>query len=1019
MKNYFQSGMKPLFAHFWAAALLPLAFAPAFPSFAVELGSVPDASFSPPASGSDDSFVSSISPDGRYVLFSSTANNLARRTNGLPYLLPRPSAMNVFLRDRTLGTTVLVSADPADTAVANFDSSPMAISTNGQYALFESGASNLVSGDTNGIANSDIFLRDVVAKVTTLVTVATNGTVGNGVSSSSTMTPDGRYVAFTSSANNLVAEDTNGIADVFVRDMQLGVTKLVSVGATGTNAFIVLGGMVPESLLPVITPDGRYVSFMSTATNVVSGLATRGELYLADLNNNTTVCVSSNAHQYIAGNLICYNNKLSDDGQTVGFQASTSNTAAVSTNGIILRHHVATGLDDLVASNGVIPFIYDRASTLDMTPDGRFIAFIGATNSGAGVFVWDGQSGTTVLASADKNGGTPTRADCDFPVLSPDGRFVTFVCDAANLTTNSVGSGYHFYRRDLQAGTTELIDSGTNGTAPSRNLLPGICPMSADGRFVAFDCADSDLVTNDNNNASDVFVRDFNAESTELISAHQPGFSSQTGVRGYANSGGSISADGRYLVFASSGAGLLNNYTNVYREIIVRDLLNQSNFLVSADTNGNGNANFDSGAPVISGDGHYVAFSSSASNLAGNDTNSSSDVFVRDLQASTTTFASANANGTGPSSGASVSPSISLDGRYILFLNGAGAIVRDRVGATSYSLASSGLTTASMTPDGRYVAFFGTPTGASLGLYVWDSQLHARIYTNLVASVSRLNISSNGQWIAYNNSSGVQLIDRIAKTSQNISAADLSPRIGLKFSLDGNSLVYATRFSNSVDDTNSTLDVYVYDIAGGTNFLVSRNFYSGNSPNGASDSPDISADGRYIVYSSSATDVASPDDNGLRDNFLYDRQTGTTTLLTASTVAQDSANFFSTAPYFTGDGRTILFHSWASDIVTNDFNQRNDLFLVKILGSGGTNPPPVLTGQILFNPASGSGPGHTIPQITWAAADGVTYQVQYKTNLTDPAWLPVNGTVVIQNGVGSINDSDPAPDHRFYRIVGN
>src|SRR5690242_9264273 len=112
MKNYFQSGMKPLFAHFWAAALLPLAFAPAFPSFAVELGSVPDASFSPPASGSDDSFVSSISPDGRYVLFSSTANNLARRTNGLPYLLPRPSAMNVFLRDRTLGTTVLVSADP-------------------------------------------------------------------------------------------------------------------------------------------------------------------------------------------------------------------------------------------------------------------------------------------------------------------------------------------------------------------------------------------------------------------------------------------------------------------------------------------------------------------------------------------------------------------------------------------------------------------------------------------------------------------------------------------------------------------------------------------------------------------------------------------------------------------------------------------------------------------------------------------------------------------------------------------
>jgi Tol biopolymer transport system component len=1018
VKNRSYSGLRSWFPRFWTTALLFITVILSNGAFAAELGSVPDASFSAPVSGGDDSFVSSMSPNGRYVLFSSTANNLAKRTNGLPYLLPRPSAVNVFLRDRTLGTTVLVSADPADTAAANFDSAPMAISTNGQYALFESGAGNLVAGENNGITNTDIFVRDVTSKVTALVTIATNGASGNGVSSYSTMTPDGRYVAFSSSANNLVVGDTNGIADVFVRDMQLGTTKLVSVRSTGTNSLIVLAGMLPGSLLPAITPDGRYISFMSTATNLVSGLATRGELYLSDLNNNTTVCVSSNAHQYIAGNLICYNNKLSDDGQIVGFQASTSNTAATVMNGVILRHHVQTGLDDLVASNGVIPFNYDRASTLDMTPDGRFMVFVGATNGGAGVFVWDGQSGTTVLASADTNGAAPAKLDCDFPAISTDGRYVVFVSDATTLTATSVGSGYHFYRRDLQAGITELVDAGTNGSAPSRNLMVGNCPMSANGRFVAFDCADSDLVTNDNNNASDVFVRDFNSEATELVSAHQPGMASQTTVRGYFNSGGSISADGRYLVYASSGGGLVNNYTNVYREIIIRDLLNQSNFLVSVDPAGNGDANGDSGEPVISADGHYVAFSSYASNLASNDTNAGSDVFIRDLQAPATALANVNANGTGSGSAGALSPSISSDGRYVLFFNKASANVRDRVGATNYVLAGS-VTAASMTPDGRYVAFFGTPTGASLGLYVWDSQSHARVYTNLVSSVSRLNISSNGQWIAYNNSSGVQLIDRIAKTSKSVSSADLSSRIGLKFSLDGNSLVYATRFQNSIDDTNLTLDVYVYDVAGGTNFLVSRNFYSGDSPNGTADSPDISADGRYIVYSSFATDIVSPDGNGLRDNFLYDRQTKTTTLLTASSYAQDSANFFSSAPVFTGDGDTILFHSWASDIVTNDFNQRNDLFLVKILGSGGTNPPPVLTGQILFNPASGSGPGHTIPQITWAAADGVTYQVQYKTNLTDPVWLPVNGTVVIQNGFGTINDSSADPNHRFYRIVGN
>ena len=1017
MKNRFYSGLRSWFPRFWTTALLFITVILSNCASAAELGSVPDASFSPPVSGGDDSFVSCMSPDGRYVLFSSTANNLAKRTNGLPYLLPRPSAVNVFLRDRTSGTTVLVSADPADTAAANFDSAPMAISTNGQYALFESGAGNLVAGDNNGITNTDIFVRDVTSKVTALVTIATNGASGNGVSSYSTMTSDGRYVAFSSSANNLVAGDTNGIADVFVRDMQLGTTRLVSVGAMGTNTLFM------TSVSPAITSDGRYVCFTSTAANLVPGFIYSGELFLRDLSNNTTVCVSSNAHQYIFNtlhtfaNIVTYNNKISDDGQMVVFQASASNAVSpISTNGFILRHHVDTGSDDLVASNGVIPFVYERASTLDVTPNGRFVAFIGVTNSGLGVFVWDGQSGTTVLASADTNGAAPAKLDCDFPAISSDGRYVVFVSDATTLTATSVGSGYHFYRRDLQSGITELVDAGTNGSAPSRNLMVGNCPMSADGRFVAFDCADSDLVTNDNNNASDVFVRDFNTESTELISGHQPGMASQTSARGYFNSGGSISADGRYLVFASSGGGLVKNYTNVYREIIVRDLLNQSNFLVSVDAAGNGDANGDSGEPVISSDGHYVAFSSYASNLASNDTNAGSDVFIRDLQGSATALASVNAIGTGSGSAGALSPSISSDGRYVLFLNKASANVRDRVGVANYVLAGS-VTAASMTPDGRYVAFFGTPTGAALGLYVWDSQSHARVYTNLVSSVSRLNISSNGQWIAYNNTSGVQLIDRIAKTSKSVSSADLSSRIGLKFSLNGNSLVYATRFSNSVDDTNSTLDVYVYDVAGGTNFLVSRNFYSGKSPNGTADSPDISADGRYIVYSSFATDIVSPDGNGLRDDFLYDRQTGTTTLLTASSYAQDSANFFSTAPYFSGGGQTILFHSWASDIVTNDFNHRNDLFLVKILGSGGTNPPPVLTGQILFNPASGSGPGHTIPQITWAAADGVTYQVQYKTNLTDPDWLPVNGTVVIQNGVGTINDASPDPDHRFYRIV--
>jgi Tol biopolymer transport system component len=988
-------------------------------AFAADLVSVPSASFTPPTSGGGDSFVSRMSPDGRYVLFSSTANNLAQRTNGLPYLLPRLGALNVFLRDRTQGATVLVSADAADAAQANADSIPTGISTNGQYALFESTASNLVAGDINGITNSDIFVRDLASKATTLVTIATNGGGGNGPSSASAMTPDGRYVVFSSSANNLVAGDTNGIADIFVRDVQLGVTKLVSAGAMGTNVSFM------TSASPTITPDGRYVCFMSTATNLVPGFIYLGEMFLSDLSSNTTVCVSSNAHNFIFGslhsfvNIFTYNNKISDDGQIVVYQASASNAVSfVTTNGFILRHHVQAGVDDLVASNAVIPYFYDRASTLDMTPDGRFVAFVGYTNSGVGVFVWDGQTGTTVLASADTNGAAPAKLDCDFPAISADGRYVVFVCDATNLTANSVGAGYHFYRRDIQAGTTEIVDVSTNGAVPARSLLAGNCSMSADGRFVAFDCADSDLVTNDSNLASDVFVRDFNTETTELVSQHSSGLASQTSARGYHSNGGSVSADGRYVAFASSGGGLLDNYTNIYREIIVRDLLTQSNFLVSVDPGGFGDANGDSGEPMISANGRYVAFSSYATNLVSGDTNVNSDVFVRDLQAPVTVLASINAAGTAPLSGASVSPSISSDGRYVLFLNGPGAILRDQLVATNFVLASNGVTAASMTPDGRYVAFYGTKPGGALGLYVWDSQLGATIYTNLTASISRLNISSNGQWLAYIASSSIQLSDRISNSNRVVSTVDFSGRTGLKFSLDGNSFVYATRAPISGDDTNGIADVYVYDVPAGTNFLVSRSFYTGKAPNGVSDSPDISADGRFVVYSSSASDIVPTDDNGQRDVFLYDRQSGTTALLSASSVAQDTANFISTAANFTGDGQTILFHTWATDIATNDFNQRNELLMVKILSSSSsTNPPPVFTGQILFSPGSGSGNGQTAPQLIWAAQPGFSYQVQYKNNLSDDVWLPVNGSVVIQGGQGSVRDFTPDPGQRFYRVV--
>ncbi len=249
--------------------------------------------------GNGDSGPAILSSNGRYVLFSSAANNLmlTASNNPIPDLIP--PRINVYLRDLTNSTTTLVSVNLAGTGGGNGDSFATGISSNGQYALFESSAADLAAGDTNNA--SDVFIRDLANGTNFLVSIGTNGGFGNGNSGSAAMTPDGRYVAFVSSASNLAAGDTNGIPDVFVRDMQSGKTTLASPGATSAGA----GPATAESgsAGPVITPDGRYVAFYSSATNLVAGVTNVGDIYVRDLLTGTTSWASSCGPRPIAGSV--------------------------------------------------------------------------------------------------------------------------------------------------------------------------------------------------------------------------------------------------------------------------------------------------------------------------------------------------------------------------------------------------------------------------------------------------------------------------------------------------------------------------------------------------------------------------------------------------------------------------------------------------------------------------------------------------------------------------------------------
>jgi len=268
------------------------------------------------------SWIPSISADGRFVAFTSYADNLvAGDTNG---------ERDVFVRDRSSGTTERVSVDSSG-AEGNdrsgyFGSS---ISSDGRYVAFESFATNLVPGDTNGW--EDVFVRDRLSGTTELVSLGAAGTQADAASSLPSISAHGRFVAFQSDATNLVAGDTNGTGDVFVRDRLSGTTVLVSTDSVGA-----LGNS--DSTFPSISADGRCVAFASAATNLVAGDTNASwDMFVRDLGNGTTERVSvgstgSQGHEGADpfGNFA--SSWISADGRYVAFSSSSANLVAHDTN---------------------------------------------------------------------------------------------------------------------------------------------------------------------------------------------------------------------------------------------------------------------------------------------------------------------------------------------------------------------------------------------------------------------------------------------------------------------------------------------------------------------------------------------------------------------------------------------------------------------------------------------------------------------------------------------------------------
>jgi len=395
------------------------------------------------AEASGESSYPVLSADGRFVAFASAAANLvAADTN---------EAGDVFVKDSTSGTLICASVSIAGAPGAGGSFAP-SISSDGQRVVFVSEAPDLVAGDTNGVA--DVFMRNLVAGVTTRISVSASGEEADGTSSAPRMSADGRYVAFASQATNLVAGDTNDESDVYVRDLQSNTLERISQSATG-------GPTNGPSEGAAISADGRFVAFSSSALNLIAGETGEGavqvwDVYLRDRANGTTVRVSTSASSG-KGNGHSFVPVISADGRYVAFTSEASN---------------------LVSSD---------------------------LNQLADVFVRDLVSGTTVRVSAGLGGSEAAGASIR-PSISADGRYVVFESSAANLVSEPAPEQSTWtYLRDLQSGLTTRVVAAAPEPRPGGGALrPAI---SADGHWVAFSSSEPDLVSGDGNDLEDVFLR--------------------------------------------------------------------------------------------------------------------------------------------------------------------------------------------------------------------------------------------------------------------------------------------------------------------------------------------------------------------------------------------------------------------------------------------------------------------------------------------------------------------------------
>ena len=920
----------------------------------------------------------SISGDGNYIVFSSKADNLV------------PSDANgnedVFLYDRILNTTTLISHALAGGS-GNGTSSNAVISRDGNYVAFSSTASDLVTAGLDLNNSKDIFVWNRGTSFVTLVSQGING-VGNGASDNAVITNDGSRIAFVSEATNLTTiTDNNNSTDIFIRDWQAAapLTMVASLSSAGQ-----LGSKGSSNVS--ISGDGLYVAFSSNAPNLVTNdLNAVQDVFIHGLipvnpaatnpfaDKTILISRSDSSATSVFGNGASANAVISNDGTFVAFVSNASNLVENNVTNLglvddntapdVFVRNWALGRTVLVSINSAKTGVGNNGGGSGfgaiagsgnpvISFDGKYIAFTSYSsdlvandaNATQDVFVrdWSAAASVTTLVSRVDFPAGSANGSSFAPVISSDGEYIAFMTDASNAVssqtpdTNTVRDVVLWKRSD---DTTQIVSRNTAGNSGDAASYNPVIATDVNGVYVGFVSDASNLQDpSDLNGQPDLFVRNVNGSITTLVSRRDATLPTPiTGLGASSSSAGnSVSADGRYVVFTSTVSNFVNNDSNsIVQDVFWRDRQTGLTRLVSRSQSGFGSGNQSSSTPIISSDGRYVAFTSNATNLVTGDTNGKQDIFVWDSNDNSMILVSRTSAGQG-GNGDATAPVMSSDGRYIAFVsvasdltasdtnNAQDVFIWDRtlnaVALVSRDISGAAGNNKSLNPtisnDGSVVAFesdatnlIATDTNSASDVFGW--QRGADITTGTVQVVSRSTAGAIGN-------------------GASINAA---------VSGDGKYVAFVSTASNfAIADTNGKQDVFVNELLTGKTDLVSINTTgtgsgstSGATEGFGSANPVINNNGQYIAFVSDAVDLVTNDNNQVKDVYVWNRATGKNLLVSVNKDGTGSGNNFtpnlfftnggSTNPVISGDGQLVGFTSYSSDLVANDTNGQQDVFV--------------------------------------------------------------------------------------------